>query len=167
MLRVLFHKDAKATPLLSKVSDYTKTADIMKLPFWIFVENSDPIGVVITGKEPVRLLAPIGTRLAIVNLIQKNLPPDVLKEFASQSVKLTLEQEAAYATLELRAEDEAAIDSFVKVGFHVLADSFRMRLQLDRDFSVPQSLEFNQVKKEEMAKLDIGILLEQKPTKRP
>ncbi len=151
MLRVLFHKDVEAAPLLSKVSDYTKTAAMLKLPFWIFTEHSDPIGVVITGKEPVRLLAPMGTRLAIVNLIQKNWSGDLLKEFASQTVKLALEQEAAYMTVELLAEEEAAIDSFAEAGFSVLADSFMMSLQLNQEFTFLHTLEFNQVRKEEMA----------------
>ncbi|MDH5448450.1 MAG: GNAT family N-acetyltransferase [Candidatus Bathyarchaeota archaeon] len=150
MLKVYSHNDADAKSLLPEVSKYTEMAKLMKLPFWILVEDSNPIGLVTTGKEPLQLLAPIGTPVAMIDLIQKNQPRSILTDFASQSLKLAIEKEAEYATVELTSEEGDAIDSFLEVKFKVLADTFRMNLQLDRDFDSPQGLQFEQTRKEEM-----------------
>lgn len=150
MLKVYSHNDADAKSLLPEVSKYTEMAKLMKLPFWILVEDSNPIGLVTTGKEPMQLLAPIGTPLAMIELIQKNQPQSILTDFASQSLKLALEKEAEYVTVELTSEEGDAIDSFLEGKFKVLADTFIMNLNLDRDFDSPQGLQFEQTRKEEM-----------------
>ena len=152
MLKVYFHNDADAKSFLPEVSKYTEMAKLMKLPFWILAEDSNPIGLVTTGREPLQLLAPIGTLVAKIDLIQKNQPRSILAEFASQSLKLALEEEAECVTVELSLEEEDAIDSFIEVKFKVLADAFMMNLKLDRDFDSPQSLQFEQIRKEEMSR---------------
>ena len=150
MLKAYSHTDADAKSLLPQVSKYTEMATLMKLPFWILTEDSKPIGIVTTGKEPMQMLAPIGTPVATVNLIQKNLNPKILDEFASQSLKLALEKEAQHATIEFASDEKDAINSFLKADFRVLAETFTMTLPLDRDFDPSEDLQFTQAEKKEM-----------------
>jgi len=150
VLKAYSHTDAEAKALLSQVSKYTEMATLMKLPFWIFAENSKPIGIVTAGKEPIQLLAPIGTPVAMIDLIQKNLNSKVLDEFASQSLKLAIEKEAQHVTIEFASDEKDAINSFLKVDFRVLAETFTMTLQLDHNFDPSEDLQFTHAEKEEM-----------------
>ncbi|MCW4051747.1 MAG: GNAT family N-acetyltransferase [Candidatus Bathyarchaeota archaeon] len=152
MLKVYSHADAEAKPFLSQVSKYTEMAELMKLPFWIFTEGSNPIGIVTVGKEPLQMLAPIGTPIAVIDLIQKDQQSRALKNFASQSLKLALENDAEIATVELVSEEKNAVDSFLGVDFKVLADTLTMTLQLDREFDSPEGLELRLAQREEMPK---------------
>jgi ribosomal protein S18 acetylase RimI-like enzyme len=152
VLKVFSHTDAEAKLLLPQVSKYTELANMMNLPFWIFAEDSNPLGVVTLGKEPIQLLAPIGTPIAIIDLVQKTPHPSGLKAFASQSLKLALEKGARIATVELLAEDKTAIVRFLETGFTVLGDSFIMSRQLDQEFTPQQSLQYTQVTKDELQK---------------
>lgn len=152
MLKIHSQNDSDAKPLLLQVSKHTEMAKLMKLPFWIFAEGSSPIGIVTIGKEPLQLLAPIGTLVAVIDLIQKNLRSSVLKGFASESLKLALEKGAEHATIELASEEKDAVDSFLEVSFEVLTDTFIMTLQLDQEFDSPEGLQFTMAQKEEMPK---------------
>jgi len=149
-LRVYSHKDAGAKSLLPLVSKYTEMAESMKLPYWIFTEDSNPIGIVTVGKDPIQLLAPVGTPVAMIALIQKNQHPSVLKDFASQSLELTLEKEAKHVTIELTSEEKDAVTSFLEVNFKVLADTFMMTLQLDEEYNSPEGVKFELAGKDEM-----------------
>ena len=150
MLEVISHNDAEAKSLLPQVSKYTELASMMNLPFWIFAEDSTPLGVVTLGKEPIQLLAPIGTSIAVIDLVQKTPSLGVLKAFASQSLKLALEKDARIATVELLSEEKDAIASFLETGFTVLGDSFIMNRQLDQEFNPQERLKFSLVKQDEL-----------------
>ena len=149
-MKIYSHRDTSAKSLLPQVSKYTGMADTMKLPYWIFTKDSNPIGIVTVGKEPIQLLAPVGTPVALITLIQKNQHPSVLKDFASQSLELALEQKAKHTTIELTSEQKDAIASFLEIKFKVLADTFTMTLQLDKDYNSPESIKIKLTQKEEL-----------------
>lgn len=151
-IKVFSHDDADAKSLLTQVSKYTSLADSMKLPFWIFANDSNPLGIVTVGEEPIQLLAPVGTSVAVIDLIQKNQRLSVLREFAFQSLRLALEKKVRLATIELASEEQDAVDSFLEAGFEVLADNFTMTLQLDRKFGSLEGLGFEIARKEEISK---------------
>jgi ribosomal protein S18 acetylase RimI-like enzyme len=152
MLRISSHDDADAKSLLPQISKYTEMAEMMKLPFWIFTEDSNPIGVLTVGKEPLQLLAPIGTQFALVDLTCKDQPRSILKDFASQALKLALQKKAEYVAIELALEEKDAVDSFLEADFKVLADSFIMTLQLDTKFDSSGGLRYAMAQKEEFPK---------------
>jgi len=68
-LKFHYYKDESAKPILEKISKYTQQAETMQIPYWVFAQNSNPIGLVALGKEPVQLLAPPGTPMALIYLI--------------------------------------------------------------------------------------------------
>jgi GNAT superfamily N-acetyltransferase len=152
VLKVFSYNDAEAKSLLPQVSKYTELAKMMSLPFWIFADDSNPLGVVTLGKEPIQLLAPMGTPIAVIDLVQEKTHSNVLRAFASQSLQLALDKEARIATVELAAEEKDAIASFLETGFTALGDSFMMSRQLDQEFNPQERLQFTLVKKNELPK---------------
>lgn len=152
LLKVFSHTDAEVKSFLPQVSKYTELAKMMNLPFWVFADDSAPFGVVTTGKEPIQLLAPIGTPIAVIDLVQKRPHPTIVKDFASQSLKLVLEKDAKLATVELDSEEKDAIVSFLGNDFSVLADTFIMSRQLDQEHALDGCLQFRLVKQNELPK---------------
>jgi ribosomal protein S18 acetylase RimI-like enzyme len=137
---------------LAKISKYAELAKMMGLPFWIFAEDQSPMGLFTLGKEPIQLLAPVGTPIAVIDLVQKNPDSNLLKTFASQTLQLALDKEAEIATVELPAEEKVAVASFLEVGFTVLGDSYIMSRQLDQEFNTEEHLQFKQVRQDELPK---------------
>jgi ribosomal protein S18 acetylase RimI-like enzyme len=50
-MKVYSHKDAEIKPFLEKFSKQTRQLDALRMPYWIFVQDSNPIGLVAVGKE--------------------------------------------------------------------------------------------------------------------
>lgn len=150
-MKIYSTNDADAKSFLPQISKYIEMAEMMKLPCWIFTEDSNPVGVVTVGREPLQLLAPTGTPVALVDLIRKDQPRSVLREFASRALKLALEKKAEHVTVELASEERDAVDSFLEADFKVLADTFMMVLPLDGGFGSSASLRFAMAQKEELS----------------
>ena len=152
LLKLLSHTDAEVKSLLPRISKHTELAEMMNLPFWVFTDDAAALGVVTTGKEPIQLLAPIGTPIAIIDLVQKTPRPTTMKDFASQSLKLALENDAKLATVELDSEEKDAIASFLENDFTILADSYIMSRQLDQEYALDELLQIRLVKQDELPK---------------
>jgi ribosomal protein S18 acetylase RimI-like enzyme len=152
-MKAVSNKDPLAKELLSKVSGTIAVqAEAMGLPFWIITENSDVIGVVATGKEPIALLAPAGTPMAVIDFVNAKRSIMSLAGFASEALQVAAESGAEYAVVTLSSEETKAIDSFVRVGFEELADSYGMALQLDKEIDCPEGLDFRKAERKEMPK---------------
>jgi len=149
-MKVYFSGDPDAKEILEKVSRYTQQAQAMKLPYWVFVHKSEPMGIVAVGKEPIQLYAPPGTPMAFIRLIDPSLPVEVIEDFILEAMTLMRENNVEYALATFRDKDVTAIDKFEKSGFKEFDDCYRMVCQLDKEYSVSGELEFSQVQKEEM-----------------
>jgi ribosomal protein S18 acetylase RimI-like enzyme len=149
-MKVYSHTDPDVKLILEKISKYTQEADAMKLPYWIFVQDSNPIGIVVVGKEPIHLLASPGTPIAFVILIDAKRPKEDIKAFACEALKLATEKNVGYALATFPFNERAAISQFEKLDFKEFDDCYRMVCQLDKTFEPSSGLQFVQVKKEEM-----------------
>lgn len=149
-MEIYSHTDPRVERFSSKVSEYTSLARNMSWPFWVFVENSNPIGVVIVGREPLRLFAPVGTTMAIVELIDTKYSKN-LERFVSEMLKLVVENGVEYVTTVLLSEKADAIRSFIKFNFKVLADSYIMTHELEES-NFQTNLQFIRAKRKEMRK---------------
>lgn len=149
-VKVYSHNDPNAKPILEKVSKYTQQAEAMNLPYWVFAENSAPIGIVGVGKEPVQLLASPGTPMAIMRLIDTTQPKENIENFALEALKLAVQKNIEYALATFPVKEETAINQFKKANFQEFDDCYRMICQLDKDFELHSELEFKQVQKDEM-----------------
>jgi len=136
----------------NELSAYTGLARNMKFPYWVWVNNEKPIGVVIVGKEPIRMFAPAGTQMAVIELIDTTQPRENLEKFANEAKQLAITHGAEYATIVLSSEKADPIESFKKHDFRVLADSYTMVSQLDRELDNHTTLQFDQARREEARK---------------
>lgn len=142
--------DPNAKPILDKVSKHTQQAQAMNLPYWVLVHDSNPVGIIAVGKEPIQLYAPPGTPMALIRLIDSSLSEEVIEDFATEAMKLATESGVEYALATFCDKDTVAIGELKKLNFKEFDDCYRMVCQLDKDYSPSNELEFKQVQKEEM-----------------
>ncbi len=150
MLKAYAHDDPEAKAVLEKVAKYTQQAQAMKLPYWVLARDTNPVGIVAVGKEPVQLLASPGTPVAIMRLFETALSEEELADFATEALRLATEKDVEYAVATFSEKEEAAIKQFKKAGFKEFDDCFRMVCQLDKDFDAVFDVQFKQVQREEM-----------------
>ena len=149
-MEVYSSRDPNAKSILEKASKYTQQAQVMNLPYWVFVHDSHPVGIVAIGKEPIQLYASPGTPMALIRLITPSSPEEVIRNFATEAMKLATEKAIEYALATFRDMDVVAIGEFKKLNFKEFDDCYRMVCQLDKNYIFSNLLEFKQVKKEEM-----------------
>jgi GNAT superfamily N-acetyltransferase len=152
VMKVYPDSDPHIKPYTKEISEYTALARSMKLPYWVWVTEKKPIGLVIIGKEPIRLFAPPGTPMAVIELIDAKQSKTNLERFAKEAKQLAVRQNAEYATVVLLSEETNAIESFKQFDFRVLADSYTMVSQLNQDFNDHINLQFYPAKREEARK---------------
>jgi len=150
MLKAYAHDDPEAKAVLEEVSKYTQQAQAMKLPYWVLARDTEPVGIVAVGKEPVQLLASPGTPMAIMRLVETALSEQDIADFATEALRLAAEKGSEYAVATFSDREETAINQFRKAGFKGFDDCYRMVCQLDKDFNATSELQFKQVQKEEM-----------------
>jgi len=136
----------------NEISAYTGLARSMKLPYWVWVNDEKPIGLVIIGKEPIRMFAPAGTKMAVVEMIDAKQTRVNLDRFVEEIKQLATRHNTEYVTTVLPSEETGALESFKKYDFEVIADSCQMVCQLNREFSEHTDLQFPQAKREEARK---------------
>ena len=137
---------------LNEISEYTALSRSMKFPYWVWVNNEKPVGLMTVGKEPIRMFAPAGTRMAIVEMIEAKQTRADLERFVEEAIQLAAKHDTEYVTTVLPFEETNAIESFKKYDFRVLADSYQMVCKLDREFNDHMDLQFLPAKREEARK---------------
>jgi ribosomal protein S18 acetylase RimI-like enzyme len=149
-MKVYSHTDPDAKPVLKKISKYTQQADALQMPYWVFVQDSTPIGLVAVGKEPVQLIAAPGTPMAIIQLIDTNQPKQTIEHVAQEGLRLATRKNIEYAVSVFPSDEDEAISQFKKIGFQDFDDSYKMICQLDKSFKPSDELRFRRVQREEM-----------------
>jgi len=149
-MKVYSNTDPDVKPYLQRISKYAQQAQVMNLPYWIFVQDENPIGIIAVGKEPIQLLASPGTLVALINLIDAKQPRGNIEVFAKEALDLAIQKNAEYALAGFRFNEETAIYVFQELGFKEFDDCYQMVCQLDKDFRPSADLQFVGVKKEEM-----------------
>lgn len=149
-MKVYSHTDPDVKPILEKILRYAQQAKAMNLPYWVFVQDSNPIGILAVGREPVQLLASPGTPMALINLIDAKQPKEIIETFAYEAQKLAIQKNSEYALATFPFNEDAAINQFKKLNFMEFDDCYQMVCQLDKSFKSSEELQFIQVKKEEM-----------------
>jgi ribosomal protein S18 acetylase RimI-like enzyme len=151
-MKVYTDSDPHIKQYSTEISEYTALARSLGLPYWVWVLGEKPIGLVIVGKEPIRMFAPAGTLMAVIELIDTTQPRENLERFAEEAKQIAMTHGAEYATIVLSSEKTGPVESFKKYDFRVLADSYTMISQLDREYDAPINLQFDQAKREEARK---------------
>ena len=149
-VKVYSHMDPEAKLILRKIPRVAQQIEASKLPYWVFVLNSSPIGVVLVGKEPMQLFASPGSLMALVALIDAKLSEESMAAFTCETLKLVTRENVEYALVTLPSSEDVAISQFKKADFKEFDDEYRMVCQLDKIFSPSKELQFIQVKREQM-----------------
>lgn len=144
------HDNPKIKTVLDKISKYTKQAETMKMPYWVFMENLTPAGILTIGKEPVQLIEPPGTSMAILWLIDFKQSKEKIREFISQALDIAVKHEIKYALAHFYFDEKEAIEQFKVVGFEDFDDAYQMICPLGKSFQFSRELQFRQVQREEM-----------------
>jgi ribosomal protein S18 acetylase RimI-like enzyme len=132
-----------------EIKEYAALAEGLRLPYWVWVTEERPIGLMIVGKEPTRLLAPPGTQTAVIELIDAAQPRATLERLVKEAKRMAVRHDAKYATVVLSSEDTNAVDSFRKLGFRIFSDSYTMVSRLDGEFDDRTDLRFRPVQRKE------------------
>jgi len=137
-------------PFKEAISDYTEGFRMMGMPYWVFVEGSDPVGVVAVGKEPFQLLAPVGTPLSVIRVLDYEQQEETLREFTSKAMAISKENEVDYVSTSVPSKYDEVIGQFQELGFRVLSDSYRMICPLDGPLEPSGVLRFERVPRDQV-----------------
>jgi len=123
----------------------------MNMPYWVFAEDTRPIGIIALGKEPVQLLAPIGTPLAMMYLVDTSQPEDKIRTFVKEALDLASKSNTAYASVVLPSAEEKVIFLFESMDFQEIDDAYVMICNLaEKEFEMKEELLFQQIQRQEM-----------------
>jgi ribosomal protein S18 acetylase RimI-like enzyme len=144
------HDNPDAIPIIERISAYTREAVARNMPYWIFVDNNAEIGILIVGKEPVRLLAKFGTPMALLYLIDMKAKESILKEFIKDALSLAIKKKCEYVSTTIPSSQEDVKSSFLTAGFQVFDNAHRMVHHLDSEFEISDELIFKPVERKEL-----------------
>lgn len=139
------HNSPQIVQLTERISPYTREAIAHKMPYWIFLEDDVPIGILISGKEPVRLIAKRGTPMALLYLIDTEAEVATVDEFIKEALTLAGKMKCKYVTTTIRSNYDTIKRPLLKAGFQMLDDSNQMLHRLESDIESSDELVFTQV----------------------
>ncbi len=143
VLQMIGHKDPGLEVYREQLGDAVEHP--FGFPFWVFVEGDRVVGRVVVGVEPVRLLAPLGTRCGFVRIMDFEHSASVLQEFVAAAVGLAWKQDVEYIVGGFPSEQQTVIQEFVKKGFGVLSEHVQMVSALGDPRGEPLDLRFEKV----------------------
>jgi ribosomal protein S18 acetylase RimI-like enzyme len=149
-MKVYSHTDLKAKSILQKIENEVNV-DQLGPSYLVFAQNSVPIGILGCAEEPGPLLASPGTPYAYVMWLDTSQPDETIESFIVQALSVGNRKNIEYATASFPFNEEETITQFKNAGFRELADSCTMIKQLDESLRLPEILQFEQIKRAEMA----------------
>jgi ribosomal protein S18 acetylase RimI-like enzyme len=149
-LRIISQDEPELQSIREKISKHIGQAEAQGMKYWVLLEDSNPVSVVTVGKEPVRLIAPIGTPLSLVRVIDTQASKETLRAVATQAIRLSEENGAEYSYIGFSARHEEAVPQFVEAGFQELGDTLRMECPLDAAYEPPDDLRFERVQRSDL-----------------
>jgi len=149
---VYSYDDPNAEDVIVKVAQYAGPARALGLPFWVFAEKRNPIGMVVFGREPIQLLAPAGTLMSFILVADPKLTREKIKEFASEALDFVKRTAAQYALAAFPHKRKEAIEEFEALGFEEIDDCYEMTYKITEPFKISDEIQFEKVGKEEILK---------------
>ncbi len=123
----------------------------MNMPYWVFADDTRPIGIIAIGKEPVQLLAQVGTPLAMMYVVDTRQPEDRIKAFIKEALDLASKSNVAYASVVLPSAEGGTIALLETMGFREIDDAYVMICDLkEKEFEFADGLLFQQISRQEM-----------------
>ena len=149
-IRTISHVDPELQSIKEKISKYIGQAEAQGMSYWVILEDMNPVSVVILGEEPVRLIAPIGTPLSLVKIIDLRASRETLRAVASKAVELSEKGGTEYSYLGLPAKHEEAVLQFRDAGYQEFADTHEMECPLASSHEHSDGLRFERVERSDL-----------------
>jgi ribosomal protein S18 acetylase RimI-like enzyme len=149
-IRTISNGDPEIDSIRDEISKYVGQAEDQGMRYWVIIEDITPVSVIILGEEPVRLIAPVGTPLSLVKLIDPRASKDVLRGAASKAIELSKESGAKYSYTIIPAKHEEAVLQFKNAGYQELADTHEMERPLDTFYEHSKGLRFERVERDDL-----------------
>lgn len=149
-MRIFARDDPELRQFSERISRHTRQSEVMGMDYWVFVEGSDPVGVVSVGKEPIQLIEPPGTPVAILSLVDPKKPSRTIREFTEEAMAKMRENSVDYALAIINHRHSEPIKLFKEFGFHELDDAFRMTCSLKGNFEPSDILQYIRLERGDM-----------------
>lgn len=149
-MKVYSHKEVPDPHRLKNISQYTKPLEALEIPYWIFEEDKTLIGLVAVGREPFKLIAPPGTLLAIIYLVDLPKVREVLGLFSTKALNIGTERNVEYIVVTAPYKEQEIINQFQNLKFKTFDDAYRMTCSLENSFRSSNRLQFWKIKEEQL-----------------
>ena len=149
-MRTYSRDDPELKQFSEQISRHTRQSEVLGMDYWVFVEGSDPVGVVSVGKEPIQLIEPPGTPVAILSVVNPDKPRRAIREFAEGALAKSRERSVEYALAIVNHRHSGPISQFKELGFRELDDAYRMTCSLEGVFEPSDVLQYIRLERGEM-----------------
>ena len=123
----------------------------MGLKYWLFLCTSNPVTIVYYGKEPVNLIASIGTPFCMIQILDYEKFQNCIEEIAKKTLSMGKKHSVKYVFVPSIPEQQTkVIQTFKEQGFKEKARWYRMDRSLDDIPSPPEILRFENVEKDKV-----------------
>lgn len=143
--KILSHDDPELDEFKELLSRYTKGYEIMDMPYWVYLDESEPVGLIAVGKEPFQLFAPVGTPLAVIRIVDYEKETETLRVFADRALQISQDHDVEYASTNIPSKYGEIIAYLEERGFRLLSETYRMVCQLDETQEFNTDLRFESV----------------------
>ena len=150
-LRIISHKDSEIEQYREKILKYVQTYESMGLEYWLFLCSSNLAAIVYYGKEPVTLIAPIGTPLCMIQILDYEKSQYCIEDIAKKALSMGKDHNAKYIFVPDIPEKQIKIAQIIKEqGFKEKARWYKMERSLDDIPSPPEIFRFEKVEKDKV-----------------
>ncbi|NIQ07748.1 MAG: GNAT family N-acetyltransferase [Candidatus Korarchaeota archaeon] len=149
-MKVYSHKEISDPHRLKNISQYTKPLEALQIPYWIFEKDEALIGLVAVGREPLKLIAPPGTPLAIIHLVDPIQVRKVLGQFSTKALKIGTERNVDYIVVTAPYKEKEITNQFQNLNFETFDDAYRMACSLEKPFRTSDRLQFRKIKETQL-----------------
>lgn len=157
-MRRISHTDPELKPFEEAISGYTGMTRALGMSYWLYIEGTKPIGLLSVGNEPVQLLAPIGTPVARIQIIDFTHSKRVIDAFLSDAHTHTMKHKVELVSATFPSKYEKLTSKLEALGFQETSDSYRMVCPLNQPFNPSGDLILERVKREELDNFIKSIL---------
>ncbi len=150
-MKTISHIDPDLDPYRDELSKYVATYESMGLSYWVFIEESSPLAVYFLGNEPVNLLMPMGTPMAMIQVLNYEMSPEALSEIATEALRMGRNHRVKYVLSPgIPAKENVIVDVFKREGFVEHARWYRMTYSLKDVDEVKNPLRFEAIERENL-----------------
>ncbi len=149
--RIISQKDDEIEQFREQIVKFVQTYEAMGLEYWLFVCETTPVALFYYGKEPVNLIAPIGTPICMIQIIDHEKSQKCINEIAKNAFNKGISLNPMYIFVpNIPSEHKKIIKTFSKQGFQEKATWYRMDRPLDKIQEPQEQLKFEKIKQDKI-----------------